>query len=87
MTKHDEPDRAVEPAAPARPRLPRVNAGGAFDNLPVIEYQGGTIGAQHLVTLSAVSVVNPRDDIVVDFGATGLWARMNDASWLKQNNS
>ena len=67
--------------------LPRVNAGGAFDNLPVIDYQGGTIGAQHLVTLSAVSVVNPRDDIVVDFGATGLWARMNDASWLKQNNS
>jgi hypothetical protein len=26
-------------------------------------------------------------DTVVDFGVIGLWARMNDASWLKLNNS
>jgi hypothetical protein len=26
-------------------------------------------------------------EIVVDFGAIGLWARMNDATWLKLNNS
>ncbi len=28
-----------------------------------------------------------RDDVVMDFGGAGLWARMNDASWLKLNNS
>ncbi len=27
------------------------------------------------------------DDVVIDFGAIGLWARMNDASWLKLNNT
>jgi hypothetical protein len=27
------------------------------------------------------------NDIVIDFGDIGLWARMNDASWLKLNNS
>jgi hypothetical protein len=29
----------------------------------------------------------PHADIVVDFGGPGLWARMNDASWLKLNNT
>jgi hypothetical protein len=27
------------------------------------------------------------NDIVIDFGGIGLWARMNDATWLKLNNS
>jgi hypothetical protein len=26
-------------------------------------------------------------DVVIDFGAIGLWARMNDTAWLKLNNS
>ena len=30
---------------------------------------------------------NGRDDIVIDFGAIGLWARMNDTSWLKLSNT
>jgi hypothetical protein len=30
---------------------------------------------------------NGQDDVVIDFGAIGLWARMNDASWLKLHNS
>ena len=26
-----------------------------------------------------------RDDLIIDFGGIGLWARMNDATWLKLN--
>jgi len=28
-----------------------------------------------------------KQDLVIDFGAIGLWARMNDATWQKLNNS
>jgi hypothetical protein len=39
--------------------------------------------------LTSTTVVPPpvKDEIVIDFGGIGLWARMNDASWLKLNNS
>ena len=67
--------------------LPRVDAGGAFDTLPVIDYQGGAIGEGNLVRLTAVSVIGPREDAVVNFGDLGLWARMNDSGWLKLNNN
>jgi hypothetical protein len=45
-------------------------------------------GAYLLRTQFQPDVVSiPSADVVVDFGAIGLWARMNDARWLKLNNS
>ena len=38
-------------------------------------------------TVIAMSNSMPLEDIVIDFGGIGLWARMNDASWLKLNNN
>ena len=29
---------------------------------------------------------NGEDDVIIDFGGIGLWARMNDSSWLKLHN-
>ncbi len=40
-----------------------------------------------LVLLTFTAPVLASDDVVVDFGAIGLWARMNDASWLKLSNT
>ena len=39
------------------------------------------------VALLFTGPVLARDDIVVDFGGIGLWARMNDSNWVKLNNS
>jgi hypothetical protein len=45
-------------------------------------------GAGLVDAFAAVSAASRfKSDIVIDFGVIGLWARMNDASWLKLSNS
>ena len=52
----------------------QISGGGLLDDMT-----SGQVA--YLLTTRAAS------DLVIDFGAIGLWARMNDASWLKLNNS
>jgi hypothetical protein len=56
--------------------------------------RNGRLDLVRKITLALIMTMNlfaggacAKEDIVVDFGGIGLWARMNDASWLKLNNS
>ncbi len=72
--------------------LPGV-AGGAQDTLA----GGSFVGTDDYIVLMSLDLLgdggeggNPAPksaDLVIDFGSIGLWARMNDASWQKLNNS
>jgi hypothetical protein len=45
-------------------------------------------GAGLVHAFAAVSAASrSRSDVVIDFGVIGLWARMNDVSWLKLGNA
>ncbi|MEQ8209789.1 MAG: peptidylprolyl isomerase [Lacipirellulaceae bacterium] len=49
--------------ADAIANLPRVNAGGAFTTLPVIDFQGGTIFRENLALFNDISILtNPDAD-------------------------
>ena len=49
--------------------------------------QGGTGGGGFSYMRSTPApVATLREDIVVDFGIIGLWARMNGSTWFKLNN-
>ncbi|GMQ89540.1 MAG: hypothetical protein BMS9Abin09_1038 [Gammaproteobacteria bacterium] len=49
----------------------------------------GTVetGAYQLSTCYPCTSTQINTDLVIDFGTIGLWARMNDSSWQKLNNS
>ena len=47
----------------------------------------GGLFSSSLENVAIVPQLNVHADLVIDFGAIGLWARMNDTSWLKLNNS
>jgi hypothetical protein len=58
-------------------------------NLGPVKTVTTDIGGTDTLLLTSTNVIPPpvKGDIVIDFGGIGFWARMNDASWLKLNNS
>jgi uncharacterized protein (TIGR03437 family) len=50
------------------------NAGGAFDNIPLVNFTGGTIGEQHLIRVTSISVLDavlPKITSVITASAFG----------------
>lgn len=53
----------------------------------ILKLAGPWASTLAILVLGFTANVFAKGDIVVDFGGIGLWARMNDSSWLKLNNA